>query len=163
MSALPPLSYQVQGLGPNLRRLYTALCEKAGEIVPYPQLENLFGKRNRTNLLRVYIYQLRKRGIRIDTISNVGYRLKPKRKKPVQVCNVSGEAQNYATEIQDAIHVVMRKYAEDVGFESQIAIMGVAIGSILHQLPSYDRDHFTKVLISNVKDAPEFSTLQMLQ
>ena len=78
------------------------------------------------------------------------------------VLDVTDESQAYAEDVQAAIHGVMRRYSEDVGFESQMAIMGVAIGAILHQLPKYDREYFTKVFIKNLKEAERFSTVIQL-
>jgi hypothetical protein len=70
--------------------------------------------------------------------------------------------QLYANDIQNSIHTVMAKHRKNVGFESQMAIMGVAIGAILHQLPKHDREYFTKVLIRNVKEANHLSRIMTL-
>ena len=71
--------------------------------------------------------------------------------------------QFYAQDVQEAIHSAMRRHAEEVGFEAQIAILGVAIGAILHQLPSRERSRFAKVLMKNVNDAPRPSQLIRMQ
>ena len=72
-------------------------------------------------------------------------------------------AQFYAQDVQDALHIVMRRHAEDVGFEVQIAILGVAIGAILHQLPKSEKVRFTKLLLRNVNDAPKLSQVIRMQ
>ncbi len=71
--------------------------------------------------------------------------------------------QFYAQDVQEAIHSAMRRHAEEVGFEAQIAILGVAIGAILHQLPRTERSRITKVLLKNVNDAPRLSQLIRMQ
>ena len=71
--------------------------------------------------------------------------------------------QEFATEIQDAIAEVMTKHCYDVGLESQMAILGVAIGALLHQLPEYECSHFTYVFMRNLTDAPQLSELMHVQ
>ena len=80
----------------------------------------------------------------------------------MQVIDLDDENQAYADEVQDAIHSIMRRHAGVVGFESQMAIMGVAIGAILHQLPARDRKHFTRVLVKNMEEANKFSKVVTL-
>lgn len=65
--------------------------------------------------------------------------------------------QYYAQDVQDVIFDVMRRHAEDVGFETQIAIIGVAVGAILNQLPDEDRMYFMEVLFENVANAQNLS------
>ena len=145
-------------LPPMQQNVYQLLKQKAGEVVNYTEFDSVISCKRDRNHLAASIYRLRKRGLRIENYSGVGYRLKI-RKKPVQVFDVTDRTQAYAQEVQEAIHGVMRRHAEDVGFESQVAIMGVAIGAILHQLPKYDREHFTRVFIKNMEEAPRFSNV----
>lgn len=142
-------------------KVLSVLQQKAGEVVSYAELDTVISCKRDRNHLAASIYRLRKRGLRIENHSGVGYRLK-QRQKPVPVLDVTDESQAYAEDVQAAIHGVMRRYSEDVGFESQMAIMGVAIGAILHQLPKYDREYFTKVFIKNLKEAERFSTVIQL-
>lgn len=148
---------QELSLPPRQGRIYAMLRQKAGDVVPYDHFESVISCKKDRNQLAAAIYQMRKRGVRIENVSGVGYRLRPKRRKAVQVYNTTPEAQLYAQDVQEAIHGVMRKHADNVGFESQVAIMGVAIGALLHQLPTADRDYFTKILVRNVKDANKVS------
>lgn len=71
--------------------------------------------------------------------------------------DVQDQSAVYASDVQDAIHGVMRKYAKSVGFESQLAIIGVAIGAILHQLAPHDREYYTRLVMENIEDAPKLS------
>ena len=142
-------------------KVLSLLQQKAGEVVPYSAFESVRSCKRDRNLLAHSIYRLRKCGLKIENHSGVGYRLK-QRNKPVQVIDLDDENQAYADEVQDAIHSIMRRHAGVVGFESQMAIMGVAIGAILHQLPKYDREYFTKVFIKNLKEAERFSTVIQL-
>ena len=77
--------------------------------------------------------------------------------------DLDATAQFYAKDVQEAIHGVMRRHAEDVGFEAQIAILGVAIGAILHQLPKAEKVRFTKLLLQNVNAAPKLSQVIRMQ
>jgi len=136
-------------------KVLSLLQQKAGEVVPYSAFESVISCKRDRNLLAHSIYRLRKCGLKIENHSGVGYRLK-QRNKPMQVIDLDDENQAYADEVQDAIHSIMRRHA-DVGFESQMAIMGVAIGAILHQLSARDRKHFTRVLVKNMEEANKFS------
>lgn len=149
---------KVLDLPPLQAAVYRLLHNNSGDVVSYKQFESVLSPKKGRNLLATSIYRLRKAGIRVQNLSGVGYRLKPKR-KPVQVFEVTDQTQIYAQDVQDAIHSVMRRHAEDVGFESQIAIMGVAIGAILHQLPKHDRDHYIKVFVRNMNEANHFSNV----
>jgi biotin operon repressor len=148
-------------LPPMQTKVLSLLQQKAGEIVSYAELNAVISCRDNRNHLATSIYRLRKRGLRIQNHSGVGYRLK-QRNKPVEVLDLDEENQAYADEVQDAIHSIMRRHADVVGFESQVAIIGVAIGAILHQLPPLDRKHFTRVFIKNMEEAPKFSTVIVL-
>jgi biotin operon repressor len=148
-------------LPPLQNRVFSILQQKAGEVVSYAELDTVISCKGDRNLLAQSIRRLRKRGLKIENYSGIGYRLKPKRKH-VQVIAVTDQTQSYAEEVQDAIHAIMRRHAEDVGFESQMAIMGVAIGAILHQLPKHDRDHYIRVFVRNMNEAPKFSSIMRL-
>lgn len=80
----------------------------------------------------------------------------------MQIVDVTDETDLYAIDVQDAIHTVMKSYAESVGFESQMAIMGVAIGAILFQLPDHDREYYTRVFIENMSGADSLSQLMVM-
>ena len=101
-------------------------------------------------------------GLRIENIRRLGYRLVSKELEMPNVIH-DFETQCYAQDIQEAIHSAMRKHADVVGFEPQIAIMGVAIGAILHQLPMKHRKQMTRILLKNINLAPEFSKVMRMQ
>ncbi len=148
-------------LPPMQAKVLSLLQQKAGEVVRYAELDAIISCKRDRNHLAQSIYRLRKRGLKIQNHSGIGYRLK-QRRKPVEVFDLDDENQAYADEVQDAIHSIMRRHAGMVGFESQMAIMGVAIGAILHQLPTRDRKHFTRVFIKNMEEAPKFSSVIVL-
>lgn len=149
-------------LSPTEHRLYKFLQGKVGEIVPYSSFEKVISVKKGTANLRAAICRLRrKKGHPIDNVQNRGYRLRMLSKMPI--CEVDSDAQFYAQDVQQAIFAAMQKHAEIVGFESQIAIMGVAIGAILHQLPESDRKYFTKLLVKNINLAPQFSEIMRVQ
>lgn len=89
----------------------------------------------------------------------------PNLAKPMSmsIITLSLETQHFADEIQSAMHHVMGEHAESVGFKDQISIIGVAIGSLLDQLPAHDRDYFTRILMQNVRDARKYSMPVRLQ
>lgn len=150
------------------QRLYDALANKSGEVVPYAELDRVISCKSGRDNLRVFVRQLRLLGVRIKTVSKTGYCLKIRkprlyRKKPVPTFELDATTQFYAQDVQAAIHGVMLRHAEDVGFEAQIAILGVAIGAILHQLPKSEKSRFTKLLLKNVNDAPNLSQVIRMQ
>ena len=79
----------------------------------------------------------------------------------MQVLEITEDQEEFAQNAMDVIHGLFSRHVE-VDFESQIAIMGVAIGAILHQLPIKDRKYFSKLLIRNVNAAPRFSEVILL-
>lgn len=79
----------------------------------------------------------------------------------MQVIEVTREGESYAEDVQDAIFDVMKMYAETVGFESQIAIMGVAVGAILNQLSDGDREYYSRLFVENMAGAKDFAVVQM--
>ena len=151
-------------LSPTERRLYDILRKKSGGIVPMSEFERVLSVKKGTSNLRVVISRMRRRlGLKIETIFGVGYRLKPQKRPSVPVTELDVDHQFYAQDMQESLFSAMRKHADSVGFESQIAIMGVAIGAILHQLPEQDRKYFTKLLLKNINSAPKFSETVRLQ
>lgn len=150
-------------LTPNLLRLYTALHEKAGEIVPIAQLESIVGGKNPRRLLYPQMTRMRRCGIPVENIKGIGYRLlKRKKARKLNIQN-NGRSMEYANDIEHVIHSVMQHYSEDVGFETQISIMGITIGAMLHQLPRREREHFTKILLKAIKHADEMSVPLTMQ
>jgi len=143
-------------LPPLQNNVFEALRQKVGEVVSYAELDKVISCKRDRNLLAASIYRLRKRGLKIKNHSGVGYRL-IQRRKPVEVIDLEDQDAVYANEMTDAIHSVMRRHAEAVGFESQMAIMGVAIGAILYQLTARERNHFTRVFLKNMREAERFS------
>jgi DNA-binding winged helix-turn-helix (wHTH) protein len=150
------------GLSPTERRVYEFLAGKAGEIVPIQAFGEVISVKDRgyTNL-RVVMSKLRRKGIDIETIFGKGYRLKAKKKMPV--IELDYDTQVYAQEIEATVRTTMGNHAETVGFESQIAIIGVVIGAMLEQLPDRDKKHFTNILIENVKNAKKYSVPMQMQ
>ena len=138
------------------RRVYDILVENIGDTVPYSAFERVIScKKGKQNLCQ-FIRQLRAMGLRIYNVRRTGYRLTPRNREMHKIID-DLETQCYAQDIQAALHNAMAKYADSVGFEPQIAIMGVAIGAILHQLPEYERKRFVRILLRNIDQAPEFS------
>lgn len=114
----------------------------------------------------MYVGKLRRKleplGFILKTHNRIGYLLEKPRKKKVEIVALTDESQAYAAEMECTIRSILSEHVE-VGFESQVAIMGVAIGAILHQLPVSDRDHCIKVLVSNIKQAPKFVQTMRMQ
>jgi hypothetical protein len=144
------------------RRIFDLLHKQVGRVVEYSAFESVCCYKRDSGLAEV-IYRLRKRGIRIENVSGVGYRLKAPRMKPMHKLDMTEPDCEFANEIQDAIAAVMTRHARDVGLESQVAILGVAIGAMLHQLPDYECEHFTHVFMRNLADAPQLSELMHVQ
>lgn len=138
-------------------RLYGILRRKMGTMVPVADLDRLISCKDGMANLRTMIWRMRRKGIAIKNIRGRGYIL------TMPVIELDIETQYYAQDVQDAIHGAMRKHAENVGFEAQVAIIGVAIGAILHQLPEPDRGHFVKILLKNVRNAPQMSEIVRMQ
>ncbi len=144
-------------LTPTENRLYTLLLGKSGKVVPYQEIDAAIScKHNRENL-RSFVRKLRQHGIKIQTVNRTGYRLKF-RKKAMPVLSLNPPAQVYASEVQDAIHAAMRNH-DMVDVEAKVAIIGVTIGAMLHQLPEHDREHMIRILMHNVKIAHQMSEL----
>ena len=138
--------------------LYRLLAQKAGKIVPYREIESVFCcKKDRTNLV-MYVTKLRRKlepyGFMIETHNRIGYRLEKPKRKPVYIVPINDATQAYATEMECIVRGMLSR--DDVDFESQVGILGVVIGSILHQLPPADRNHCIKVLITNINEAESF-------
>ena len=148
-------------LSPTEQRLYDILLRKAGNIVPTAEFADVMSAKKGTANLRVVMCRLRRRGLQIETVFGVGYRLRAKKKMPVIVNDI--EAQMYADDIQSAMQEAMRRHAESVGFEAQIAIIGVALGALLDQLPDHDREHFSKILFRNVRESRKYSKPMRMQ
>ena len=144
------------------RRVFEILVHNVGDTVPYSEFSRAISCKTGTENLRQNIRRLRIMGLRIENIRRLGYRLVSKELEMPHVIH-DFETQCYAQDIQEAIHGAMRKHAEVVGFEPQIAIMGVAIGAILHQLPMKHRKQMTRILLKNINLAPEFSKVMRMQ
>ena len=147
-------------------KVYALLRQKAGEIVTYEELEAGLSCNVSRSQLASAMCRLRSCGLRIRCVSGRGYYLKPTKAKEVPIFEIQPDdydVQSYATDIQDAIHGAMRNHAETVGLEPQMAIMGVAIGSILGQLPYQERQYYLKILITNLRKAPQLSETVNLQ
>lgn len=97
----------------------------------------------------------------IQNYNRIGYRLKIRKKKVVTL-PITEEIQEYASEMECAIRGILSNHTE-VGFESQVAILGVAIGAILHQLPKREYQRYTRVLMKNIANAPNLSQIVRMQ
>lgn len=150
-------------LPPLQRRIFELLQENVGTVVGYTAFESVICCRDSRNLLAQAIRRLRNRGLKIENISGVGYRLKQRRKSPVHMVEMSEYDQAFASDIQDAISDVMNSHARTVGLESQLAIMAISIGSFLGQLPDPDCRHFTNVFLRNFNEAPNLSEPMQMQ
>lgn len=146
------------------RRIYEFLQSNSGDIVPYAAFGHLICVKAGTANLRQVISRIRrKKKCLIEVVPGRGIRLRTIRLKKVPVIDLNYDSQLYANDIQEAMSAAMSRHAESVGFESQIAIMGVAIGALLEQLPKRDRDYFTRILFKNVKDAGKFAAPMRMQ
>lgn len=145
-------------LSPTEATLYGILAQRAGDIVTYREIEKRFCCIKGRNNLVVYVGKLRRKlyrsGHRIETHNRIGYRLKL-RKKRVPILLHSEETRQYAADVEHVIRAIMNEHVE-VGFESQVAILGVAIGAILHQLPPRDREFYIRILNRNIEEAPSY-------
>ena len=139
------------------RKLYSALRRNVGTIVSISELGRIISVKDGCANLRQTILRMRKKGLEIKNIRGQGYLI------TMPVTDLDVDHQFYAQDMQESLFSAMRKHADSVGFESQIAIMGVAIGAILHQLPEQDRKYFTKLLLKNINSAPKFSETVRLQ
>jgi len=74
---------------------------------------------------------------------------------------VYGQGEHYAHAVQDAIFTVMDDFPT-VAFESRVAILGVAIGAMLMQLPDEQKNYFTDLFIENVCGAGNLSELMVM-
>jgi len=146
-------------LSPTERVLYEVLHKKAGDVVPYTDLEKVICcKRDRRNLV-MFIGKLRRKGLAIKNVSRIGYMLKV-RCSPVTVVRITEDNSLFAQDVMDSIHAVFDRH-ENIDFEDQVAIVGVAIGSILHQLNDRDRRYLMRVMVKNMEHAPQFSTTML--
>lgn len=149
-------SPDMTNLSPTEKRVYEFLAVRAGEIVPIAAFGAVIcvSDKGCTNL-RVVLSKLRRKGIEIETVVGKGYRLKVKQKMPV--ITHDAQTQQYADELQVALAETMGRHVDSVGFESQLAIIGVVIGSLLDQLPDADKEHYTGIFLQNVRDARKYS------
>lgn len=146
------------------QRIYDLLSSRPNGIVKYAEFESVICCKLRSGrwLLRVFVSRLRKRGLRIENVKQIGYRYKP-RKPKMHMIDLTDDDRMFAAAIQDAIGSVMEHYAGVVNLESQIAILGVAIGAFLNQLPAEDCEILKAVLFKNVNTAHELSQVMRMQ
>jgi len=147
------------------QRVYNLLKSHTGQVVTYADFESVIccKRRGGRTHLAVVIMALRKhllgRGIR--SIRNIGYILKEKH--PMTLCQLSENDAVFASEFQDAMCSVMTRHSELVDLESQIAIMQIAIGSIINQLPEKLRKYYIRMAIRNLTDAAQLAEVMRLQ
>lgn len=151
----------MEDLSPTENRVYEFLAVRCGEIVPIAAFEEVIRVNKRHANLRQAIFRLRRKGIEIETIVGFGYRLKAKKKMPVVTHDST--TQQYADDLQVALAETMGRHVDSVGFESQLAIIGVVIGSMLDQLPERDKEHYTGIFLQNVRDARKYSVPVRMQ
>ena len=114
-------------------RLYNILLGKAGEVAIYTDFKPVVSVKKGTSNLRAFMCRLRRvRGIDIETIHGIGYRLRQK-EMPKIISEV--EAHGYAVKVWADI----------------AKALGTSIGMLLsNHLPPPLRDQFTQILVENI-------------